>query len=90
MDQFGSPLPALNPTLAILIYNNYVITAIDNMDVYVPGVKLTLSSFILADKSLDGPFDGPLNPPVPEPGTLLLLGGSLLGLCIGGFRRFRK
>ena len=26
--------------------------------------------------------------PVPEPGTWLLLGGSLLGLCAGGFRRF--
>ncbi|MEI6219169.1 MAG: PEP-CTERM sorting domain-containing protein [bacterium] len=25
---------------------------------------------------------------VPEPGTWLLLGGSLLGLCVGGFRRF--
>jgi len=29
-------------------------------------------------------------PLVPEPGTWLLLGGSLLGLCVGGFRRFRK
>jgi len=27
---------------------------------------------------------------VPEPGTILLLGGSLLGLCIGAFRRFHK
>lgn len=25
---------------------------------------------------------------VPEPGTWLLLGGSLLGLCVGGFKRF--
>ena len=28
------------------------------------------------------------NTEVPEPGTWLLLGGSLLGLCVGGFRRF--
>ena len=28
--------------------------------------------------------------PVPEPGTWLLLGGSLLGLCVGGFKRIRS
>jgi len=27
---------------------------------------------------------------VPEPSTWLLLGGSLLGLCVGGFRRFAR
>lgn len=30
------------------------------------------------------------NQDVPEPGTVLLLGGSLLGLCVGTFRRLRR
>jgi len=41
------------------------------------------AAFSLSQVGGGGPEQG-----VPEPGTVLLLGGSLLGLCAGGFRRF--
>jgi len=57
-----------------------------DMSAWLQGSKQLISGFQLVTSGTVIPADNTGS--VPEPGTWLLLGGSLLGLCVGGFRRF--